>query len=212
MEKTYDIFGIETDSSIQREADEKKRACYEQRLKIIDGDILTQLHNYSMLDTMACYKTKASKKQFIVNYLMSKIPDIRKGPDSRGKQDFAYREEYKNKPVDKTMCEKMADYVLDTYKHEDGVMYYHKPAGHDSYYVLDKNGNNVNRVRYENNDLKIQYLEALIRERYPYPEYKEFYYDGGNKVYTPHATKELNNEAWDLAKKDPKYVKLEEVD
>ena len=212
MEKIYDMFGLETDASIDRECEERKRKTHEERCKIIDADILMQLHNYAMLDEMACQKTKALKKEFLVNYLMRKMPQVRKGPDSYGKQDFAYHKEFKDKPVDKAMCEKMAQYILETYSHEDGVKYYEKRLSSDSYVVLDKNGVNVNKARYENSDLISHYLEELIRERYPFETNKKFYSSDGERVWTHQASDELRDEARALARKDPKWVNIVEVD
>lgn len=211
MEKTYDMFGIETDASIERECQERKRKAHEERCKIIDCDILMQLQNYKMLDEMAYRKTKASKKQFVVDYLMREIPRIRKGPDSRGKQDFAYSPKYKDKPVDKAMCEKMAQYILETYAHEDGVRFYRVPTGDDCWYTLDKNGNNVYATHHKNCDIEREYLEKLIREKFPFPNEK-YYSKDGTQVWTHHAPQELEDKASELARQDSRYVKIVEVD
>lgn len=212
MEKIYDMFGIETDSSIERECEERKRKAHEERCKIIDEDILMQLHNYAMLDKMSCQKTKALKKEFLVNYLMTNVARIRKGPDAYGKQDFAYCEKYKDKPVDKAMCEKMAQYILETYKHEDGVKYYRKNITSDSYEILDKNGVNVFKAKYDNNNLRLEYLEKLIKEKCPFKTNRELYSSDGDRVWTHKAPKELREDAITLAKKDSRWINIEEVE
>lgn len=116
LNEAPDIFGIETDAEIDNEAEARKKAAYQKRKQIIDGDILTYLHNYSLLDKIAEIDNLKDRKEYIVNYLMRELSQVRKGPDSRGKQYFSYSSEYKDKSIDKEMIEKFADYMLDYWK------------------------------------------------------------------------------------------------
>ena len=111
-----DMFGIETDKEIDKDADERKNKAYAKRKQIIDGDILTHLHNYSMLDSMIKWDTIEMRRKFLIDYLTRRITQVRKGPDSRGKVDFSYDSQYKDKSVDKATIEKMTDYIIDYYK------------------------------------------------------------------------------------------------
>ena len=186
MAKMVDIFGIETDYAIEQEMEKRKLEAHRKRTEIIDGDILTYLRNYDMLDKMSYYGTKQEKKDFIVRYLECEIPKVRKEFDSRGKRYWAFEERYKNKPVDKEMLVKMADYIIDTYSHEDGVKYKRididKREG--SFTYVDKNGRDVMGTKAYNYNIYKEHLEKLIRETYPYgiKENAKYYDKEGKRV------------------------------
>jgi len=214
MSSLVDIFGIETDYAIEQEMEERKKKAWAKRRKIIDGDILVYRNNYSMLDKMSYKPTKATKKQFIIDYLMREIPLVRKGADSRGKYYFAYDKEYTNKPVDKEMCVKMADYILWLYRNEEGVRF-KRVDNHDrdnSYHYEDKNGVNVNKAKWDNGNLYQEYLEKMFREEYPIEKHKNYYSSDGKSVWTQYASDELKDRARALSKEDSRYVKLVDVD
>ena len=162
-----DIFGIETDAEIVAEMDKRREAAWAKRREIIDGDMLGYVSNYAMLDKMATKKTLKDKKDFIVNYIMRDLPEVRKGPDFRGKQSFIYNSKYKDKPVDRAMAEKCADFILDKYKNEDGVRFYKDANG----IIRDANGINVNETRYNNNNIKFKYREEIMHKKFPNIKY-----------------------------------------
>lgn len=115
-----DIFGIETDAEIDAIADEMKKAAREKRFKIIDKDILSHTHNSELMDIVAYGKTLKDKKQRIINYIMRYVQGVRDGKiDSVTSFD-----EYKNKPLDRSMVEKFADYFLDMYKDRREIKFY----------------------------------------------------------------------------------------
>jgi hypothetical protein len=167
LKEAPDIFGIETDAEIAAEMDKRREAAWAKRREIIDGDMLGYVSNYEMLDKMATKKTLKDKKDFIVNYIMGDLPEVRKGPDFRGKQSFIYNSKYKDKPVDRAMAEKCADFILDKFKNEDGVRFYKDPNG----IVRDANGINVNETRYNNNNIKFKYREEIMHKKFPNIKY-----------------------------------------
>ena len=214
MSDLVDIFGIETDYAIDLKAKEMKRIAHEKRKKIIDADILTYLHCYAMLDKMALQPTKAKKKQFIIDYLMWEIPYVRQGADSKGKYKFAYCEEYKGKAVDREMCSKMADYILSTYAHEDGVRFHKIELRDDSFKYLDKNGVEVIKARFDNGKIISEYEEKYILDHYPFEnkKNKKYYSSDGKHIWTQYLTDEENDIALEQARNDSRYVHLVDVD
>lgn len=166
--------------------------------KGIDHDMLKFATNDTLLDTMSRGKTLKDKKESIVKQIMAGLPDIRKGPkDPRVGQSFAYDGKYKDKPVDKEMAERCADYILDQYKEEYGVKYYIDNNG----VVRDKNGVNVREAEYGNNALILKYKKEILKKKYPDKKIHAALLGGDLK-------REIEAEAIPMAKKDKDWVDL----
>lgn len=133
-----DMFGAETDEEIEAEMKARRDAAHAKRKEVIDGDILAQVHNYKMLDQAALGETLAKKKQIIVDYLKDYMPKVRSNPNS-----FTHQAEYKDKPVDPAMLEKLAEYIIQHYAHEDGIKFRKVDLGGGSFTYYDADGKKV---------------------------------------------------------------------
>ena len=211
MNKVYDIFGIETDASIQDRADAEKRKNHQKRLEIIDEDIFRFLHNYRMLDDMACQSTKQAKKDFVTNFLLREVTELRKKHSG-----YSYVDKYRDKPVDKGTCALMAEYVLNVYAHENGVKYKRKILSSHQFIYVDKNNVNIFEAQSKNAEIIQTYKEKLVQEKYPLdkPENQKYYVcRSGEKpvILTNLLSAEDSKKAVNKARKDRNFIILEEV-
>ena len=174
------MFGIETDAEIDAWAEERKKQAWQKRFEIIDSDIFRYTRDYTMLDRMATQPTIQAKKQFIVDYLKQEIAKDR----VPGANRIVHEPQYDNKPVDENMLWKFADYIIDHYKHEDGVKYFKKYLSDGTYTYLDANGNSVYRQNWAWNKFCKDHELELAQELYPREDYPDMYSRSGNEFWS----------------------------
>lgn len=219
--REYNIFGIETDASVQARADAEKKQNYQKLAEIIDKDMLGYVTCYGMLDKMAFKKTQQDKKDFIISYVRNEVTLDRK-PNAISSGGFnnrlCARKEYINQPIDENKLKLLADYILDVYKNNDGVKYYR--VGPDSGFTYyDANGVDVCKTRWSNKDVIQKYLCKVIRQKYPQEKYPQFYFSTKYSGYNDRKgtyddviissipdTDLLRERARKLAQKDPEYI------